>query len=397
MASEVEILDQEPKVGSPDRDGISGAEADILEKETPEETPEEEVSDEDKLEEGEETPEETKPEEESKPGAPPFNQLRKEFPDIFKKYPQIQANYFKAEKYAEYFPTPEEAGEAAKKAEVFDYFDSSVTQGDLSLVVEAISQNNPNALQKVATEILPMLQQKNSQLYVQAVNPVFKQFLHAGFTKAQQQLNSADQYVKDRGENLKNALAVVANFLYGDAGIPNEPPAQQQPDPEKLQMQQEHQQLIFNTAANFEISTKNETKKELLGLIESGLDPENKLTKFTKDKLTETILDDINQRLMQDGLTKKQMQSLWTQAARTGFVDDSKAQLKRAFLGRAKMIIPAIRQRRLSEALGTAPKIQGKTTIPSNAGSPRPKSAKISNEEVRKKRMTEMDIIKHGA
>jgi len=148
---------------------------------------------------------------------------------------------------------------------------------------------------------------------------------------------------------------------------------------------------------NFEGSTKDATKSELVKIIENNIDPDNKLTRFTREKVVETILNDVNTKISQDGAVQKQLQSLWMQAARLGFTDQSKAQLKRAFLSRAKMIIPTIRQRRLAEASGESVPVRGKTMIPQAGGSPRGKSVKVSSSEAKEKNMSEMDIINFGA
>jgi len=391
--NEAEILDQDQETEQEQSDETL---------ETPEsESTEEQETDPDQLEEDEnegEASEEVTPEEEQRVGAPPFNQLKKEFPDIFKKYPAIQANFFKAEKYSEYFPTVEDAENAARKVEIFDTLDQHVTGGDFSPLINLLSSNNPNGLGRVADEILPMLQEKNPQLYVRAINPAFKHFITTGFATAEKFANAAEDSTKEYGTNLKNAFKLITHFLYGPQGLPADTaPAAPKEDPEKVQLQQRHQQLIVNSMVNFESSAKNETGRELKALVENNIDPEGKLTKFTREKVIETILNDVNERIAQDGAVQKQMQSLWMQAARIGFTDQSKAQLKRAFLGRAKMIIPTIRQKRLAEALGQNPPVRGKTMIPQAGGLPKGKSVKVSPREVKEKNMSEMDIINFGA
>jgi len=349
-------------------------------------------------EENEESTEEEVPEEEQRIGAPPFNQLKKEFPDIFKKYPAIQANFFKAEKYSEYFPTVEDAENAARKVEIFDTLDQHLTNGDFSPLVSLLNENNANALSRVADEILPLLQEKNPQLYVRAINPAFKHFITTGFATAEKFANAAEESTKEYGTNLKNAFKLITHFLYGPQGLPADAPVQQvREDPEKVRLQQDHQRLIVNSMVNFEGSTKDATKSELVKIIENNIDPDNKLTRFTREKVVETILNDVNTKISQDGAVQKQLQSLWMQAARLGFTDQSKAQLKRAFLSRAKMIIPTIRQRRLAEASGESVPVRGKTMIPQAGGSPRGKSVKVSSSEAKEKNMSEMDIINFGA
>ncbi len=389
-----EVLNPPAPAASPDFDGVTGEEADILNKES--ETPPEEVEDDTpELETEEEKPEEEDPLEEkadeSKPGTPPFNALRKEHPDIFKKYPQIQANYFQAEQFKEYFPTIDDAKEAAQKSEIFDYFDSSVTKGDLNLVVEAINQNDPGALNNVADTILPILQSKNPQLYVRAIKPVIVNMLQYANALGDRHTD------KEYGANVKAAVTVLANIIFGESGIPTSAAPQPQPDPEKQKLQEAHSALVTQQLSNFQNETYRTTASALKAEIETNLDPNQKLTKFTRDKLIETIFTDVNERLAKDPNTQKLMQSLWNNAPKSGLGENAKLQLKRAFLGRAKLIIPQIRSKRFAEALGNAPREKTKTTVPQQSGPSRPKSNKVSREEVKSKHMSEMDIIMYGA
>jgi hypothetical protein len=93
------------------------------------------------------------------------------------------------------------------------------------------------------------------------------------------------------------------------------------------------------------------------------------------------------------------MSSLWTKAAQSGFPVDMKAKLISAHLARAKMIIPAIRQKKRSEALGarTPEKIiKKRTLVPQNSG-PANKSGKsaISAKDAKEKGLTELQVLEN--
>ena len=389
--SETDILAE----GSEEETSVEGKASE--ETEVDDEAPPEAKVEEEETEETEEEVEEDplKVEDENLPGAPPFNKLRKD-PEIgkfLKQYPQLQANYFKAEKYAEYFPTVEEAEEAAKKVEIFDVIDSQISQGDFKSLVEHLSGFNPQGLTKVADEIVPMLHAKDPQLYVRVAKPIITQALKYALNLA------AGHSDKAAGENIKNAAAVIAHVIFGDASQLNAPATQvPQPDPEKDRLAQANAQLISQQLGNFQSEAHSEGASALRKEIEAGLDPEGKLTPFVKERLVETIFMDVNERLANDQNTRKQMQSLWANAYKAGLTREAKLSLKRAYLGRAKMILPQIRSRRFSEALGTRkPNGPGKTIVPATSGAPHVKTTKVTTEQVRKEGMSEMDIILHGA
>ena len=379
--TELGALDEKPEASESE---------DKVEESKPAEEPEEEPEEkEEKVPLGEaeeETPEEEK---EESPKAIRFSEIKKEFPELFKKYPDLRANYFQAEKFKEYFPTIEDAEVAAKKAEALDYFEEQVRVGDLVSqdgLLDTISRNNPKALDRIADEILPKLFNLDTRLYTRATAPVIKQLLQFAGRQAQQ---SGD-------DNLKNSVLHLAKFVYGSANIPQDAPQQRQDDPEKLQLQQQNQQLLYNSASNYQnevwSSGYEELKKEVLG----ELDTDKKFNSWQLDKLADDIMNDVNQVLLQDQRHQKEMASLWNHALQNGFPVDMKAKLISAHLARAKMIIPAIRQKRKSEALGTSTpeNKQKRTLVPQNSGPARKSPSKIpSAQEAKKQGLSELDVL----
>jgi len=381
-------------------DGVSQAEADILlpkpgDKPVVEEKAEEEAPPEEEIKLDEEKPLEDIEEklddideEEEKPGRISFSEIKKDFPNLFKKYPQLQANYFKAEKYEEIFPTIEDATFSSKKAELFDIFDAQVSQGDFTEALNAVHRTNPQALETTADTILPHLYSINPQLYVRAVQPILKQLLGTAMQQAE----------RSKDDNLKNAALVFQNLIWGKGGVPPEIQRQTKPDPEKLALQEQRNNLLYQTASSYEIDAKESAHKHLTKLVEDGIDPENKLTQFTKTKLIEQVVEDLNTRLANDPATQTHMQALWKKAAMSGFPAEMKPIIIRAFLGRAKTILPAIRQKRKTEAFGLpATPEQKKTSIPSSSGAPKGKVSQITPREAKKEGLSEMDIILRGA
>jgi hypothetical protein len=338
---------------------------------------------------GDEEEEEEKPEEEEteeSPKAIRFSEIKKEFPELFKKYPDLRANYFQAEKFKEFFPTVEDAEEAARKAEVFDVANEELSRGDFGNLIITLGNNNPKSLEKVADEILPKLYSIDSRLYSRATIPVLKQMLSF----------AAREAVRINDENLKNSVGHLAKFVFGSSGVPSDQRPTQQEDPEKLQLQQQNQALISSQARNYYNDVVSESFNEFKREVLSGLDEEKKLTPWHLDKLAEDIMSEVDQILAKDIKHQREMNSLWNRAYQSGFPADMKAKLLNAHLARAKMIIPAIRQRKKSEAMGTkAPENgQKRTMVPQNSGPARKTNPKFpSAQEAKKQGLSELDIL----
>lgn len=384
--SESDILDRNSDESSNETSKEDSEEDSEEESESTEETQEDE--DESEVDEDEDSSE-TQDSEEDHPGTPQWNKLRKDpvIGKLLKEHPEIQARYFKAEKYAEFFPTVEEAETAAQKSEILDQVDELITAGNFNPLIDRVYDNDPRSLESLADTILPKLQEKNPQLFVRAVNPVLKALLNQVDAVAAQNKN----------ENLKNAALVIRHFLWNNGQPP--PDSRTEPnkvDPEKLNLQQQNQQLVANQYKNFHLQTVDETTAKLVKLIEDGLDPNNKLTPFTRKALIAKVVEDVNLQIKNNAADQKYLDSLWKNAVKQGFSEEAKLSIKRAFLGRARKLIQGIRQKHYSEAIGNQPRKQGKTTIPSSGGSPRPKSNMITPREAKAKGMSEMDIINFG-
>ena len=86
--------------------------------------------------------------------------------------------------------------------------------------------------------------------------------------------------------------------------------------------------------------------------------------------------------------------SLWAKAKRNGYKAEDKAKITSAFLARAKSLLPSVRVKLVSEALGltrsTTKKVQ-KRVEPSNSG--RPAGSRNGLKQVDYKTMTDLDIL----
>lgn len=339
--------------------------------ETPAELPEEE----------EEKPEELLEEQEDTPKAIRFKDIKEKYPTIFKEFPELRANYFKAEQYGEVFPTVDAAKEAAGKAEFFDQLSSQASVGDLGEVLSTVGNNNPKALETISEKILPQLYNLNPQLYIKAINPEIKRFLQTAWRSAKESKN----------ENLANSVGHLAQFLGLDK---SQPQTQIQADPEKEELRNQLNQRYSSDIENFNNSVFVSTGEELAKMIRSGINPKD-FNGWQADKLTEDTIAEVINVLKKDGKTQKQIQYLFLQAQRNGLSEDSKASIVSAYLAGAKMIIPQIRQRILMKAKGQTPQLSKKINVGQGSAPGRTQQRIPTRKEIREKGMSDLDILNY--
>lgn len=325
------------------------------------------------------------------PGRIDFKVVKKDFPDLIKKFPQLQANYFKAEQYSEIFPSIEEAQSAAQKAEVFDVINERALSGDINIILDGIGDEAPKALNTVAETILPTLYKKNPQLYSTAMAPEIKKLI----------LSAVRAGEKSNNENLKNAALVLQEYVFGANGLPADKVPEKE-DPEKENLRKQNQGLFIQQARSYESDVKEFTAKHLVKSVEVDLDdPNNPMSDFVREKLVEQIIEDVNNNLAKNPTIAREMNALWAKAAQKGFSAEMKPVIARAFLARANLILPAIKQKRRNEVFGKKDvKVDAgprKTNIKQSSGQTRASSSVVSKTEIRKGNLSPMDVIMRGA
>lgn len=281
-------------------------------------------------------------------GRPRLSDLKKQYPDIYKKFPELRDVITREYKFSQEFGTVEEAQEAAAKAKNFDFIEAGLLNGDPGEVFNQLAENSPESLKKLADNVLPQLLKQSQDLYMRATVPVIEQFLWT--------LREHGREHKDT--NLYNSALHAAKWFFGKADIPD--PSRRgnnsnEPHPAEKKLQEERQAWAQTRFA--------ETSQEINGLIDTELDMEiakglalpQGTTPKQKAAFIKEIKDQIDSTLGGDEAFKRQMKALWKKAADADYPRDQRGQIKSAFLARAKALVPGIRTRLREEWFGKAP------------------------------------------
>jgi len=365
--------------------------------ETTEETTEEvaeETEETGESEETEETEDEAKPEdepeetEEQKSASERlrFKEVTSKYPNLFKDFPQLRHAFFREQEYSGVFPTVEDAKEAAQKAENYSYLEQDLLQGNQANLLQSIAQANPQAFEKIVEDFLPTVYSMNKDAFYQVSTPILTNALRAAFNDATSSGN----------KNLALAAQYVNQYLFGKVDIDETRPIRQEraPDPERQQFEQERQSFVQQRMMEFESGVHQSTQSELTKLALAGLDPGNKLNEFTRKTIIKETIAQVGAVLQKDARHMAQMNSLWKRAMQSGLSAEHKARIMEAFIGRAKEVLPGIRAKVRSEAMGiTKPKT---TTIKRSTGTGAPaksSSGQLNPRKVDWNKTSDLDIL----
>ncbi len=295
----------------------------------------------DETEDAEETDEADAPIQGSKIGA-----IKKEFPGIFKKFPELKASFFRDQEFSKYHATPEDAGVAAQKAENYDQLETSLVSGSPALLMGELFENNPKAFQEVAKNWLPELRKLDEKLFITATEPVLEELIYLAYQHGQ----------KTGDKNLAMSARHLANFIFANGGeIPDVAKKQQkEPNPAEVQLQQERQKWAETRFQEADTEIFQLVTKSLDQSIRQGLDPTGAMTERMKASIVQDVINEMNAALSKDAIHARKMQGLWKKAATDAYSRQSKESIINTYLSGARPLIRDLRNRIRSEYLGTS-------------------------------------------
>lgn len=272
--------------------------------------------------------------------------IKKAYPDFFKKFPDVRAALYRDYKYTEVVGTVEDAKSAVQKAGVLDQIEKDVVQeGNIQDTLALVQKENPKALDSIASGMMDFVFKNNKDLYYEMAALPIKQLLRAAWREG------------GKDTDLGRAAAHIHKYFFKDLNIDSKVKFEDgvgkttEKTAREKELEQKLQALDTKTYTDFKNGADSSYISKMTNEVMSGLDKDDRLTDYAKTKLNEDILQDIVKQLNQDKRHTAQMNNLWMQAKNAGFTNDFKSRIVSAALARAKALIPATRQRLVSEAL----------------------------------------------
>lgn len=317
---------------------------DDLEEEDKEDKVEDKVDDEDEDEKDEDKEDEDEDEEEELVGAlVSAKDLKAKYPDIFKKVPELKAVIYREQQYSQLFADPKEAQEAAGLAETFREMEGDLVSGEVEPLISGIKKTDGADFDKFAANFLPTLRKIDEATFLKVIAVPFKQMLRSALNTGKSKGN----------KNLEFSAQHIHDFIFGDTNIVDKTDFEQpevKVGPEEEKFKKKIEELDRRDHSNFKNTVDSEWGSGVAEAFLNGLDKDNQLTKWVKDKMVEDALKEVNKQLVADPRHMKNMEALWRQAKASGYSAESKSRIVTTALARAKQLIPTIRVKLRSDA-----------------------------------------------
>ena len=341
------------------QEGVTPPPSEEVEGSMPEESEEEKGESPDEEEEDESRPEikDLPPHE-----RPTIAQLKEKFPELFKTFPALRDVYFRESEYSKLFPSIEDAKEASENNVAFQNIREEVLSGDIGKFFTAVKEADEKSLEKICDNILPSLYKISPYIHWRASLPLLENVARSLFQEGNR-LNNDD---------LRNSALHLSNFLFNDngevaAGKRTLSKAQPVESEERRQLEEDRKKFETQQYRTFSSSVSHDALSGLKALVltkdkegKSRIDPEGVFSDFIKNSIIDKVMTEVQDQMQSDRDHIRYMDSLWAKAKKAGYTGDWKSSIISAYLARAKSLVPAIRSRLVSEALGTSSNINGK-------------------------------------
>jgi hypothetical protein len=269
--------------------------------------------------------------------------ILKEFPELFKKFPHIERALYKSQQYGELFPTLDDAREFKSKAETLDSFETDLANGDVEKILTATKSSAPNAFAKIVDNLITTINKVDPNASITITGNIISHTIYSMAMEAR----------KTKNEALLNAASLLNQFVFGtsDYVSPKKLATEERADPEKAKLETERQQFLQDRfqVANQDLSSR--VTNAIKDTIDSNIDPKGSMEDYVRKNASRDAFEIVNQMLVTDKRFQQIKDKLWERAAKNNFNSQSVADIRKAFLSRAKQLLPTAINKARMEAL----------------------------------------------
>lgn len=281
---------------------------------------------------------------------PSIKQINESFPELFKKFPSLKDMYFREGEYSRIFPTIDDAKEAYENHEAFGNIREDIFSGDGTKFLSAVKEVDEKKLERFSGSILKSLYKVSPNSFWRAANPLVEDIARNMFAKGE----------KEKNESLQNAARFLSDYFFGNVEVAEGKKTTVIKEESNSEVNKEREEFDNEKHTAFSATVATSAKSELIKLIDakdsktgkSRLDPDDVLSPFIKKTILDRVVTEVGESLQLDKDHIKFMDSLWSKAKKNGRTEEDKNRIITAYLSRAKSLIPSLRSKYVSEALG---------------------------------------------
>lgn len=307
-------------------------------------------------------------------------EVLKKYPTLFKDFPALQTSLYRDRAFTEVFATPSEAKEAAEGIEVLQSFEKDLGNGNIEPIFEAALKSDKNTYYKIIDNLLPTLAKLDERGYHHIIGKITLETVKSMYRHGE----------KLNNEDMKNAAAMLNEFVFGTTDVPKLGKLSSEDKPEEKKSSREDE-FLKKQFERTQVEVKTKVENRIKATIEANIDPKNSMTPFVKRAATEEVLRKTIELISKDKDLMRVVSLGWQKAARNDFSESSLDAIKTAILSRAKQVLPTLLKSARAEALKGLKVEKEKEEKEEKEERPR-RREKPDNEEV-PKRMSTLEFL----
>ena len=310
-------------------------------KEKSEEEPELEEETEEKTEDEEELELEETPETEDNFEEVPRQAILKEYPELFKKFPQLEHAYYREKKYAELLPTLDDAKAAVDKSNAFDRLEASVSEGKLTDILGEVKRVNPDAFGTIVDNLLPNLQEVDKDAYYNVVGGVIKNVISAMAIKGQ----------RSNSDQLKAAAVILNNFIFNSTDFEPHVNFGKKPTGDDEKLNNERQKFLQEKFDHALGDMTTRASNIIKSTISKHIDPKNSMTDYVKRIAVNNAVGEIENLIANDRRFRATLDKQWERVFDSNFARGSTETILKSYLSKARSLLQQVIVKHRNEAL----------------------------------------------
>jgi hypothetical protein len=297
---------------------------------------------------------------------PKRQEILKQFPELFKKFPTIERAIYGNQQFREIFPTIQDAKEAQERVQDYEKFESTLLNGNVGDILKSVKNTDERAFNKITNDYLGSLYRVDPQAHGRVVSVLVGNL-------AQLMYNSGRQ---NNNENVKAAAQILNQWAFPNGQAPVQQPVQNNEAENSLRREREGFVRQQYDVALEDVS--NRAMNTIKAAVEDHIDRKGMMTDYVKRNAINDVMGKIREAVETDTGFKSLLDKLWTNAFNNNFSQDSKNKLRNALLSKARTVLPGIINNVKTDALKGQAARNGKNK--DDDRSPLPKGAPVSRE-----------------
>jgi hypothetical protein len=288
--------------------------------------------------------------------APPSRrEILTKYPTLFKDFPHVEKAIYREQKYSELLPTIKDAQQAVERSQQLEQYENELKSGSTESLLSSIRDKDKEAYAKVVDNYLPTLFKVDQSAYYHTVGNVIKHTIISMIKEAK----------SGEDDDLSAAAAVLNKFMFGSDQFtyPTKLSKEEAIDDtskkkldEVSQKEQEFNKRQFEIARD---SLGTKVDNIIKATIDRVIDPNDSMPEVVKKYASREVLEGLEEAINKDVRFKNIFDKLWKRAFDSNFNAESMDKIQKAYLSKAKTLLPHLISKARVEALKGLKKTNG--------------------------------------